>query len=219
MLPRLGDGLPLPGANTDVPDSLLRNVWNVCPPIAALVDLPRASQGDAESLERCQEFLGVLDRASPPVGTGITHIEWSLPPSQLRDMKAALDLKPTGLLSDEAMADAHLEWVLAHREGRFDANRWCQDNLNAHRRHSLVSGRVDAQMEALRARPELEDGMDLPRRVLGASLNIVVRSVQTSMARAALVELIEPAPRLVIRQLTLAVCLAHAASETAGCPT
>jgi hypothetical protein len=186
-------------------DSALRSLWSTCPPLATLYDTPRAVGGNFESIERTEEFLGVRPGAPVPVGAAIGVQEWQLSADWLKQIHGALELKPARLFDLDALADANFEWLLAEREGRLHSAVWCQEH--SHTRASFLGPDhvLQEHLVARRPRQVIDKGMELSELVLGAAIHVVTSSPLSQEAAGALLSLVDTVPRLVSRDLTLAV--------------
>jgi hypothetical protein len=187
-------------------DSMLRDLWSTCPPLAARYDVTHAGAGDVGSIERCEEFLGLHPGLPVPTGAPVEPHVWLLNIELLRRLRQAMELQPTRILDLDALAEANFEWLLAQREGRINSKDWCV-------RHFALEeppGLDERALEHLKAhRPEeiVDKGMMLSRGVLMASFQIAAVGHQVEQAAEALLPLVDVLPRMLTRDLTLALVL------------
>jgi len=118
-----------------------------------------------------------------------------------------MELKPVRLLEIDALAEANFEWLLAEREGRLQSTSWCVEYADVHRHLQVFDDEIQLHMAARRPKTVLEEGMKLPRRVLGAALHVATSSPEVERAAEALLSLVDVVPRLLTRDLTLAITL------------
>jgi hypothetical protein len=198
------------GDDTDVPcltDSMLRHLWSMCPPIAARYDVPAALTGNAEGVERCEEFLGVRPGLTVSPGAPVGLQEWHLSTELLRHVRQAMELKPVRLLDLDALAEANFEWLLAEREGRINSKDWCLRYYTSLTQLPSLGAHPLEHLSARQPRQIAENGMSLSRGVLMASIHIAAGSSHVEQAAQSLLPLVETLPRMLARDLTLAMVL------------
>lgn len=95
----------------------ITTVWRIAPSVAVALDLPWAAH-DAAAADRCRLHLGwSVDDAMPTTkGACIGGLELNLPAQQLRDLRFALGLQPTGVLDEQARMVASFDWLLHQAE-------------------------------------------------------------------------------------------------------
>lgn len=195
-------------------DSLVRDLWTACPPIAALLDAPAAHAGDEAAIERCERALGIRPGQPVEAGGAVTQVEWLLPLEHLTALRRAMQLNPVRLLDSDALVEATFEWLLAQREGRIDSAAWCRQHDGVQRELPVLDAEIQRHLASRKTTPTFDEGMKLSRRVLGASLHIAGAGPHTGKAVEALLPLVDRLPRLVTRDVTLAIMLVHAAQRS-----
>ncbi len=197
-------------------DSMLRHVWSMCPPIAARCDVPAALAGDAEGIERCEEFLGVRPGLTVSLGAPVGLQEWHLSTELLRQVQQAMELKPVRLLDLDALVEANFEWLLAEREGRINSSEWCLRHYAPLAELPSLGAHPLEHLSARRPRLIVENGMTLSRGVLMASIHIAAGSSHVEQAAQALLPLVDTLPRMLARDLTLAMVLVTGQPDSAS---
>jgi hypothetical protein len=203
-------GVPIPS------DSMLRDLWSTCPPIAAVYDVATALANDGEAIDRCEEFLGVRPGSSVSAGAPIGTPEWQLSTELLRHVRHAMELKPVRLLDLDALAEANFEWILAEREGRIRSTEWCLHHDRSLGQLPALDANSFEHLTARRPSKTLEEGMKLSRGVLRACLHLASSSPRVELAVQALLPLVEAVPRMLARDLTLAIVLVATAPSDTG---
>jgi hypothetical protein len=191
----------------DLSDSTLRDLWSTCPPVAAWIDVPRAGNERQESIDRCEEFLGVSPGGQVNPGEAMKPQVWQLPAEILREIHRSMELKPVRLLEIDALVEANFEWLLAEREGRLRSTAWCMEHPGVHHHLPVFDEDIELHMAARRPKTAVEEGMKLSRRVLGAALHVAASSPLVELAAEALLALVDVVPKLLTRDLTLAITL------------
>jgi hypothetical protein len=186
---------------------MLRNLWSTCPPIAARYDIPRAVAGDADSVERCEEFLGVRPGLPVPLGAPIGPLEWQLSTDLLRQVRQAMELKPVRLLDLDALAEANFEWLLAEREGSLSSSDWCLRHNGSAGDAAFAGAHPQEHLTARSPRQIVDAGMRLSRGVLLFSLHVAAGTAHVEQAVQALLPLVDTLPRMLSRDLTMALVL------------
>lgn len=213
--PTEGDPCAAPPPSSSPPsDSTVRDLWTACPPLAALLDVPAAHAGDEAAIERCEGALGVRPGGSIQAGSAVTQMEWLIPAEHLSEIRRVMQLNPVRLFDLDALAEANFEWLLAQREDRIDSAAWCRQHDGVQSELPVLDAEIQRHMASRKTTPTFDEGMQLSRRVLGASLHIAAAGPHTGKAVEALLPLVDRLPRLVTRDVTLAIMLVHAAQRS-----
>jgi hypothetical protein len=191
----------------DLSDSMLRTLWSTCPPIAARYDVPASVAGKPDSIERCEEFLGVRPGLAVPLGAPIEPHEWQLNTDMLRQVWQAMELKPVRLLDVDALAEANFEWLLAEREGRLSSSDWCLRHPGSLGDAAFAGAHPQEHLAARWPRQIVDTGMRLSRGVLLFSLRVAAGTAHVEQAVQALLPLVDTLPRMLSRDLTMALVL------------
>jgi hypothetical protein len=126
---------------------------------------------------------------------------------ELEAMRHLLELVPKELLALDALVAANLEWLAALSAKRALVETWWLTH------QAFAGARFDAPIEALPffeardAPPNTQAIAALPAATLGASLEAVSESNRALAAQLALLEALAFAPKLVVRDLVLALTI------------
>jgi hypothetical protein len=99
----------------------ITTVWRIAPAVAATLDLPRAAH-DPIAGDRCRLHLGwgPTDDMPASAGARIGGLELNMAAQQLRDLRFAIGLQPSGVLDAQTRMVASFEWLLNQAEARDD---------------------------------------------------------------------------------------------------
>ncbi|HEV8573718.1 MAG TPA: hypothetical protein VGR43_03320 [Dehalococcoidia bacterium] len=212
--------MPLDGQEADAPWTDARRVWATFPYLAAQVDVRRAWAGDEEASSRCAEFLGChpgrppLNGPPPAMSTSPQQNLLALPLEHLRGLQSAMDLVPGALLTADEYVAAGFEWLALGRiEGRCE--RWWERHCSLQAYARGTTGEIRAYLAARSAPPGVSAWAALPELTLVAALGLL-SDAANGHARAALLDAVTFAPRLIAFDLALArVLLARQAVAVA----
>jgi len=195
-----------------VSERIIRTIWQACPPLACLVDVPLALSGNADAADRCGQFLGWRPGQEVDIRPGLLLTELELKPSQLRLVRERLGLVPREILSWDSWALASFDWLLAAKE-RDSIQEWWRRNgwlavvtidddqvLAAHARYRAPQRQVDAWAA-------------LPRATMTAAFHIIRGDSDRASAANALREALGSASKLVVHDLCMARVVVSAAQE------
>lgn len=195
-----------------VSERVMRTIWQACPPLASLVDVPSARAGDVEASDRCGQFLGWRPGQEAEIRPGMRLTELELKPPQLRLVRERLGLVPRELLSWDSWALASFDWLLAARE-QDGIQRWWRRN------GWLATASFDDDLELVsdvRARsPQRHPDAwaAFPQATLAAAIHIIRSDSDRPAAAEALRSATSFATRLVVHDLCLARVVVSAAQE------
>jgi small subunit ribosomal protein S1 len=195
-----------------VSERVMRTIWQACPPLASLVDVPSARAGDAEASDRCGQFLGWRPGQEADIRPGMRLTELELKPPQLRLVRERLGLVPREVLSWDSWALASFDWLLAAREQDGIQHWWNRNGWLA-----AASFDDDAELSSdVRSRsPQRHPDAwaAFPQATLAAAFHITRNDSERSAAAEALRAAIGVASRLVVHDLCLARVVVSAAQE------
>ncbi|HEX5409850.1 MAG TPA: hypothetical protein VFW89_08785 [Gemmatimonadaceae bacterium] len=193
-------------------------LWELCPPIAAALDLRHA--GEKHVRVRSEAGLGAtleeaLQREIIPSMRGrMPQLQRfiQMPVETLEALLRASGLVPRRPLDLDSQAAVQFEWLLADQREVFSAEDWCA----AHRElgESLDELRPDLArgFEALRAPGRLLSAFPairLPELVHLAALHTIAGTPTASRAVTALREIVQACPGIVTRALVIASVHTH----------
>jgi hypothetical protein len=206
---RLGVALAhLLSAPPSLPHSAARQLWQIAPAIASAFDL--SERRDVDRSERIREFTG-WDPDDPaagiPVGTAVQQVFLGMDAHQLDALERAVGLLPRDLLSIDSYAAATFEWLVADKASPRTAEHWWSRHRSIARGADEKYAFAAAHLEARVPPAGTERWAVLPEVTLAAALELVTGGMDTVIARRALMQAIEFAPRLVARDLVLARAL------------
>lgn len=189
----------------------VRSLWQVCPPIAAYVDIAAADAGVTEAGDRCEQYLGWRppEDLKPQVGVGQNVL--GMPAAQLRMVRVAMGLIPREVFSTDAWPVAMFDWLIAEKEaGEISRLWWRRYGWLA---DSPLEADLNLQVEPFlvpRSAPEKhpDKWAAFPRAILAAALHLIrADGDRVSAAGALLAALGVGGTGLVIHDLCLARAL------------
>jgi hypothetical protein len=197
------------------------NLWELCPPLAAALDLPHVT--DADVLARCEAGLGAsltesLARDIIPSTHGRVSDLQRLTERSENDLDAlrrACSLLPTRPLDLDTQAAAHFEWLCADKRGDFSAKAWAATSYALVERTVELRDDLVKRFESVRVPRHLGDifpAMYFPEVVWVAALHVLTNSPSAAGAVTALREIVPTCPGIVTRSLVLAAVHVHVRS-------
>jgi hypothetical protein len=204
--------LPQLRALRDLPvpaDRIMREIADICPPLAATVDVPRVAT-DLAARVRCKELFGwePEDGGIEPGGP-VEQVWPSKTAEDLRDIRDASMLSPVHLLDLDSYALANFEWLLVALAQESAVTEWWEEHSPLLRTLSSLTDKTKQHFAKCRPPRGTEDWASFPGAVLAAAFHVVYQSPDFPTAVVALWEAMAIAPRLVTRDLVLAVILAE----------
>lgn len=190
----------------DLDDDAIRMLWATSPVLAARIDLGPEPSPDASS--RIEEALAW----APEHGTGalftgdpVDQTIAGRPLEMLTMIRDAIDLVPKSILDADTLVAANFEWLIAARQGsnvvEQSCNRWSHV--------PFTIGELSSEMERHLARRQAPRGTEgwasFPKVTLLAALALIGTSDHN--ARDFLLQAADFAPKLVARDLVLAIVL------------
>ena len=213
LIPRLARS---PAAVLPVSDTTA--LWELCPPLAAALDLPhhrvpavraRIEQGlglEFDALAACETVPPTAGR--PPQLQRFA----GMPLPMLVELRRACSLLPKRPLDLDMQAAAHFEWLAADKEERFSAAKWCAEQHRLLEFTSELPSPLAIRAQAIRTPTHLESAfpiMPFPELVHLAAWHLASGSQAAARAGRALRPLLAVCPLLVNRALVLALAQAH----------
>jgi hypothetical protein len=193
-------------------------LWEVCPPLAAALDLrhtsapflrARSEAGLGATLEEAQQREVI-----PPVRGRLPQLQKfiGMPLEVLESLRRASGLAPKRPLDLDSQAAVQFEWLIADKRRMFSAEGWCATHrglaASVHElRPDLVRG-----FESLRAPERLLavfPALRLPELVHLAALDTITGTPSAWRAVTALRELVQVCPGIVTRALVVAAVHAN----------
>jgi hypothetical protein len=192
-------------------ETVMRTIWQACPPLASLADVPSARGWDTDASDRCQQFLGWRPGQETDIRSGMSLTELELKPAQLRLIHQGLGLVPREILSWDNWALASFDWLLIARE-----QDWIQRWWRRYGWLSEVSVGATSLDERLRLRSPArhpDAWAAFPQATLAAALHIIRGDSDRFAAAEALRAAVGFASRLVVHDLCLARVVVSSVKE------
>jgi hypothetical protein len=201
-----------------VPLSDTAALWELCPPLAAALDLPHHRVPAVRA--RIEQGLGIkLDALAdcetvPPTAGRPPQLQLfaGMPLPHLVDLRRACSLLPKRPLDLDMQAAAHFEWLVADKEERFSASNWCTEQHRLLELTSELPTSLATLARAIRTPAHLVSAfpiMPFPELVHLAAWHLAAGSKRAARAGRALRPLLSVCPLLLNRALVLAVAQAH----------
>lgn len=205
-------------ANSQEPVSDTSPLWEICPPLAAALDLPhhtvpsigaRIEQGlglARSEVQSCETVPSTLGR--PPEMQRFA----GMPLPVLKELRRACSLLPKRPLDLDMQAAAQFEWLTADKEERFSAVNWCAEHRRLLEKTSELPLVLAARARTIRTPEHLTAAfpiMPFPELVHLAALHLASGSPAAARAGRALRPLVPICPLLVTRALVLAIAQAN----------
>lgn len=189
----------------------LRALWQVCPPMAAYVDIASHTAGQQAAGDRCEQHLGWRPGTALSPRVGVAQNMLGMPAMQLSMVRMAMGLIPREVFSEDAWPVAMFDWLIAEKQGGEISGTWW-------RRYSWI---VDSVLEpevqarvspylATRSAPDRHPDMwaAFPKAVLGAAVHLIRADADRRSAAAALLAALDVGGRaIVVHDLCLARAL------------
>ena len=189
----------------------LRALWQVCPPMAAYVDMAAAAAGQQDAADRCEQHLAWRPGGALSPRTGVAQNMLGMSAMQLRMVRLAMGLIPREVFSEDSWPVAMFDWLIAEKQGGAISGTWW-------RRYSwIVDSALEPDVQAsiqpfLVARSAPDRHPDkwaaFPKVVLAAALHLVRADADRRSAAGALLAALYVGGRaIVIHDLCLARAL------------
>ena len=179
----------------------LRALWQVCPPMAAYLEIASSAAGQQDAGDRCEQHLGW--RPGTPLGprVGVAQNMLGMPAMQLSAVRLAMGLIPREVFSEDAWPVAMFDWLIAEKQdGQISGTWW--------RRYSwIVDSSFDQEIEAgiqpyLEARNAPDRHPDkwaaFPKAILAAAIHLVRADADRRSAAAALLAALDVGGRAIV---------------------
>lgn len=196
---------------TDLDDESMRMLWATAPVLAARLDL--CASTDPQATSRVEEALEWTPNDGTDclfAGEPVDQLLAGRPPELLATLRDAIDLMPKSILDRDTLVAANFEWLIAAKQEENEVKQifrhWRFDQLLPENPTPEMERHL-AQRQAPRG---TETWASFPKHTLAAALSLIKtanRDARDFLWRAA-----EVAPKLVARDLVLAVVL-NAISE------
>jgi hypothetical protein len=187
---------------------LMRLLWQSAPVLAAAMELEEGASSQQDA--RCDEFLGwAPDLAWDEIPTGgpVNQALVGIDAAQLEEIQRWMELVPQKILSFDALAAANFEWLLAEKRGSGKPGQcWSQSSWLIERL-GRSSDLIERHLEAREPSKGSVDWAALPVATLAAAIHAVRPTEHRAAAAHTLRRVAAFAPRLVIRDLVLALAL------------
>ena len=198
LAPRLMDKSWVAFADDDLADE----AWSASAALAALLELRTPLSHDAG--RRIGAHLGhdptdIADEIE--FGGPLDQVQVALDAGRLEELRAVLDLVPRGVLTGEEYQLANFEWLAAN-VGSGEAQHWFR---RWSVRVEMPPDELGKRVERRRARPGTEQHGSVPALTLAAWYHVLLGTDIHREAMDALHEAVGWAPRLVHRDLLLAM--------------
>jgi hypothetical protein len=190
-------------------DRIMRETAAICPPLAAAVDVPRVAT-DLAARVRCEELFGwePEDGGIEPGGP-VEQVLLGKTAEDLRDIRDASRLSPVHLLDLDSYALGNFEWLLVALARESAVTKWWEEHSPLLSTLPSLTDKANQHFAKCRPPGGTEDWASFPGAVLAAAFHVVYHSPDFPKAVVALWEAMAIAPRLVTRDLVLAVILAE----------
>ena len=179
----------------------LRALWQVCPPMAAYLEIASAGAGQEDAANRCEQHLGW--RPGDPLGprVGVAQNMLGMPAMQLSTVRLAMGLIPREVFSEDAWPVAMFDWLIAEKQdGEISGTWW--------RRFSwIVDSSFGPEVQAcvspyLEARNAPDRHPDkwaaFPKAILAAAVHLVRADADRKSAAAALLAALDVGGRAIV---------------------
>lgn len=205
-------------AHSQEPVSDTSSLWELCPPLAAALDLPhhtmtairaRIEQGLGLRLgdvQACETVPSTSGR--PPLMQRFA----GMPLPVLKELRRACSLLPKRPLDLDMQAASQFEWLTADKEERFSAVSWCAEHRRLLDKTSELPQMLAAHARTIRTPEHLTAAfpiMPFPELVHLAALHLASGSPAAARAGRAMRPLLAICPLLVSRALVLAIAQFH----------
>jgi hypothetical protein len=200
--------LSQPQAEAIEENSLMRLLWQSAPVLAAAMELDEGASAQQDA--RCDEFLGWapdLARDDIPTGGAVNQALVGIDAAQLEEIQRWMELVPQNILSFDALAAANFEWLLAEKRGSEEPGRWWSQSSWLIERLGRSSNLIERHLKARTPSRGCVDWAALPVATLAAAIHVVRPTEHRAAAARALRRVAAFAPRLVTRDLVLALAL------------
>lgn len=199
---------PLKVAASELDDSVMRQLWSTCPPLAAALDCPRVAY-DHGSAARAETNLGwpSRDERDTIVAADAVPIQFaSMDREQIDAIQREMALLPKRWLDADTRALAHLEWLVARCDRPDELTAWCDEHAGLGDTREVPPTLAEAVRQR-RPLPQAPRWFSFPLLTLCAAAHLVHGTSLANPAAAALVAAISYGKRIVIRDLLLACVL------------
>lgn len=205
-------------AHSQEPIGDISPLWELCPPLAAALDLPHHTVPSIRA--RIEHGLGIglgavqgcetvpSTSGRPPQMQRFA----GMPLPVLKELRRACSLLPKRPLDLDMQAAAHFEWLTADKEQRFSAVSWCAEHRRLLDKTSELPPALSALARTIRTPDHLTAAfpiMPFPELVHLAALHLASGSPAAARAGQALRPLLTICPLLVTRALVLAIAQFH----------
>ncbi len=189
----------------------LRALWQVCPPVAAYVDIAAAVAGVTEAGDRCEQHLGWRPLGDLKPQVGVAQNILGMPAVQLRMVRVAMGLIPREVFSTDAWPVAMFDWLIAEKEAGEISRVWWRRYgwLADSPLEAEINPRIEPSVASRNAPEKHPDKWSaFPKAILVAALHLIrADSERASAAGALLAALGVGGVALVIHDLCLARAL------------
>jgi hypothetical protein len=198
-------------------------LWEICPPIAAMHDLPNlANESTRERFEagsgsRVSEVRKL--QLIPEMRGRVPELQRLIARSAdgLEALRRESFLLPKLILDLDTQAAAQLEWLIADKGETFSAEEWVRANRKLGNKAEDLDSRLFSEFASICAPAALASSIPalcFPETVYVAALHVVCSTKSRHRAAMALHELITPCPIIVSRSLILAAAHSYLPTET-----
>lgn len=199
---------PLKERHPQIKEEVLEELWSVCAPLAAVLDVPRVLH-DAGAAARAEQNLGWPrggDRSFPIVGGHVNLPFASMEREQIEEIRRSMNLIPTRWLDHDTLAAAYLDWleVRCHKPSEIEV--WCDKHVGLLDLWEL-SGRFREAVSRRRPPPQAPAEFVFPQVTLSASGHLLRGTARAHQAVAALVEAVPFSGKLITRDMLVACVL------------